>query len=121
MIVAAIVFGCAPAPERSASGPPIPTWIKVGQPWAQATATARSAGYELHDSVALNLPQTSSDSHGFYIELGSGHGTLVVLRRTPDGPVARMTWLVRWSSPGMLPEWHEVLGCEVNPADTGAR
>ena len=118
ILILVAVVGCAPRgdsrPAEMATGT---ATIFVGQPWGQAQAVARRAGYALHDASHLDMGPTQG---GFYIDMPNRRG-LIVFRDSRLDVVDSMKWVENWHGPKAYVIYHDVPSIEVPTANPAAR
>lgn len=102
--VALSVAGCAPETRIVPQAVPASREIKVGQPWAEATAAARGAGYELHDASGF---ATSPTIDGFYVDL-PGDDVLLVGRNSATATVKWVDRMEHGQGPKLYRVDHDV-------------
>lgn len=116
LVIIAAVTGCTPRPAQPVNPRQATTTISVGQPWPEATAVARRAGYRLHDASQLAMDPAPD---GFYMDMPGGRG-LVVFRDPRENVVRSVQWVENWEGPKAARVHHGVQSFEVPPADPTA-
>lgn len=108
--------GCGSCASERPAGPDAnASVIAIGQPWPEATAAARRAGYELHDAGQLAM---APPAVGFTIDLPGGRG-LIVFRDVRADSVAAVQWIENWPGPKAARVYHDVRSFDVPPARGG--